>query len=244
MAGHSHAKNVMHRKEAQNKKRSKILSKIAHAIAVAVKLGGTADSNSNAKLRLALKQAQAASMPKEIINRAIENAQKKGCDDNLEEIIYEAYFSPIAIMIETLTSNRNKTGPEIKAILNKYGASIEQPNSLNFLFDKFAAIDCIIEKNQVDEFSFYAIDCSAVDILLEETSDEKILITPLFEAEKLHIAQEQLEKWNITQAQMRYIPKTFKTLCDEKKEKFFKMLEALEENENTQTCWHNYKESD
>lgn len=241
MAGHSHAKNVMHRKEAQNKKRSKVLCKLAHAISVAVKLGGT-EVTSNPKLRLALKKAQAASMPKEIINRAIESAHKKNQGTELEEIIYEGYFNGVAIMIETLTSNRHKTAPEIKSIVNKHGGIIDQPNTVNFLFDKFAAIDCLIEKDKLDEFSLFAIDFGAVDIHEKEDTNNQISVTAFFAPEKLHAAEEKLEIWNPIQAQFCYIPKTFAQLNQEKKEKFFKMLETLEENEDTQACWHNYKE--
>ena len=150
MAGHSHAKNVMHRKAAQNNKRSKVITKISHTIITAIKTGGGSDPETNSKLKFALKQAQAASVPKDVIKRALDNASNTD-DKDLEEIIYEGYCNGVAILVVTITNNRNKTGPEIRAAFSKHGGSIGQPNTVAFMFDKLAHIECEIKKEQFDE---------------------------------------------------------------------------------------------
>lgn len=245
MAGHSHAKNVMHRKAAQNNKRSKVITKISHAISVAIKMGGSIDAETNSKLKFALKQAQAAFVPKDVIKRAIDSASNKD-EKNLEEVIYEGYVSGVAILVMTITDNRNKTGPEIRAAFSKYGGTISTPNTVAFMFDKVGIIDCEIKKEQFDKFFEEAVMIDATDVMedaTQETYETEGYITAraFFASENLHKAQEQLDSnWKITSAELCYIPQTFVELND--KEGFYKMLNALEENESTIACWHNLKE--
>lgn len=248
MAGHSHAKNVMHRKAAQNNKRSKVITKISHAISVAAKMGGSINPETNAKLRIVLKQAQAASVPKDVIKRALDNASNKNAKD-LEEIIYEGYCHGVAVLVVAITDNRNKTGPEMRATFSKYGGSIGQPNTVAFAFDKYAVIDCEIAQEQFDEFFADAVEAEANDILqtdVLETESEKpgiITVQAFFAPKNLHSAQEQLgAKWNVVSAELCYIPQNTVELSETEKETFEKMLNALEENESTIACWHNLKE--
>lgn len=241
MAGHSHAKNVMHRKAAQNKKRSKIITKLAHAISTAIKVGGSTDPEINSKLRLALKQAQQASVPKDVIKRAIESSNKD--DKIMEEIMYEGYISGVAVLIETLTDNKNKTAPEIRAAFNKYGGSISQPNAVAFSFDKVALIELEIAQDEFDIFFEYAIENDAIDVEeFESENADKIFVQAKFKPEDLHKGQEAIDKkWEIENAQLAYIPQNMIELDEEAKKTFEKMLEIIEENESTQNIWHNLK---
>lgn len=243
MAGHSHAKNVMHRKAAQNKKRSKIITKISHAISTAIKVGGSSDPEINPKLRLALKQAQAASVPKDVISRAITTANDKAQGKGLEAIVYEGYLNGIAILIETITDNKNKTAPEIRAIFSKHGGSMSPPGTVAFLFNKVAMIEIETEKNKFDDFFNQAINLEAIDIFdPQENENNKILIQSTFQPEQLHAAQEEIDKnWNIVNAELAYIPQNYLELDEAKTETFNKMMEKLEENESTQAIWHNLK---
>jgi len=243
MAGHSHAKNVMHRKAAQNNKRSKVITKISHAISVAAKMGGSTDPATNAKLRIVLKQAHAASVPKDVIKKALDNASAKNAKD-LEEIIYEGYCHGVGVLVVAITDNRNKTGPEMRATFSKYGGSIGQPNTVAFAFDKYSVIDCEITREQFDEFFADALEAEANDILETECQKPDMITAQAFFAPKnLHSAQEQLAaKWNIVSAELCYIPQNTVELNGTQKEEFEKMLNALEDNESTITCWHNLKE--
>lgn len=246
MAGHSHAKNVMHRKATQNKKKSKVITKIAHMITNAVKQGGSNDPETNFKLKFALKMAHTESIPKDVIMRAIENAHKKS-DQNLEETIYEGYINGVAILIETITDNKNKTAPEIRAIFNKFGGIMGQSNSVAFMFDKLALVECQIMKNQLDDFLADSLEVDVKEIVEEEKIGEsdKLLVKAFFAPENLHKAQEHLDKkWQIVEITLCYIPQNMVDLDDKQEQKatVYKMLNMLEENESTQAIWHNLKE--
>ena len=141
MAGHSKFKNIMYRKGAQDKKRGKIFSRLGREITVAVKMGGGSDPASNSRLRAAFAAARAENMPKENIERAIKKGSGQGSDANFEEIRYEGYGSAgIAIMVETMTDNRNRTAAEIRSIFNKNGGSLGETGSVEYLFSHMGEI--------------------------------------------------------------------------------------------------------
>jgi len=229
MAGHSHAKNVMHRKAAQNSKKAKIYTKISRAITLAIKAGGSIDPDSNPKLRLALRQAQVAGVPKEVIKRSIDKSAQA---DNEEEILYEGYApGGIAVLVETITDNKVRTASEIRSIFSKYGGAMAEPNSVAFMFDKVAQIECEVPEDQFEAFFEYAVEGNATDVI------ENMAI---FAPENYHSAQEYLEtKFPVVNSEFCYIPQNL--IENEKTEGFQKLIDVLEDNENVQNCWHNLK---
>ena len=229
MAGHSHAKNVMHRKEAQNKKKTKVFTRAARAITIAIKEGGSSDVTLNNKLRFALRQAQLARVPKEVINKAL---SKDNDMQNMEEVFYEGYGpNGIAVIIQTFTNNRNKTAPEIRAVFSKYGGNLGETNSVSFLFDHIAVMECIVEEKDYEAFFLDAVSLGANDV-------QKNIA--YFDAKDFNKSGELEKNWQLVDAKLCYIAKNFVELDDTSS--IENMINALEENESTQNCWHNFKE--
>lgn len=229
MAGHSHAKNVMHQKSAMDAKKAKVFTKIAKAIKVAVRLMNDNNEETNPRLRQVLKMAQNANVPKDIIKRALfnDNSNKK-----FEEIIYEGYGpNGLAVLVKVLTDNKNKTASEIRTLFNKHNINIAEPNSVAFLFKNLSVIECIVDN--YDAFLEKCLELNAVDVF------ENIAY---FQAESLHIAQTELEKhFKILNAELAYVAENLIEETEEKQAEILKIIEKLEEDENVQNCWHNYK---
>ena len=134
MAGHSQFKNIMYRKGAQDKKRAKLFAKLGRELTVAAKMGGD-DSASNPRLRAAITSARSNNMPKENVERAIKKGVGGGDGENFEEIRYEGYGpGGIAVIVEALTDNRNRTASEVRAIFSKHGGSLAETGAVSFLF--------------------------------------------------------------------------------------------------------------
>ena len=140
MAGHSQFKNIMHRKGAQDKKRAQQFAKLGREIIVAAKSGGP-DPEANSRLRAAMQAARAANMPKDNVERAIKRATGEGSDVNYEEVRYEGYGpGGVAVMVEALTDNRNRTAAEVRTIFSKNGGSLGETNSVSFQFERVGEI--------------------------------------------------------------------------------------------------------
>lgn len=227
MAGHSHAKNVMRRKNSQNAKKGKVFTKVARAITVAAKKGGF-DVETNFKLKDALRLAKIANLPKENIERAIEKA-KNADKDNLEEMLYEGYGPEgVAILVEVCSDNRNRITSEIRAAFSKYGGNLGEINSVKFMFEHNGFVRCRVEPEREDEFLSQSIELGAIEV--EEPN------IGIFKAENFSQAQYILEqKFEIEESILGFFP-THKT---EGNEKFYKLIEALENNEDIQAVWHN-----
>src|SRR5687768_16304061 len=140
MAGHSKFKNIMHRKGAQDKKRAKIITKVQREITVAAKTGG-GDPGSNPRLRAAMTAARAVNMPNDRIKRAIDSATGAGGAENYEEVRYEGYGpGGVAVIVDVLTDNRNRTAAEMRTAFSKWGGSLGETNSVSFMFDRVGQI--------------------------------------------------------------------------------------------------------
>ena len=140
MAGHSKFKNIMHRKGAQDKKRAKIFSRLGKEISVSVRFGGS-DSESNIRLRSAISSAKALNMPKENIDRAIKKGEGNDPDSNYEEVRYEGYGpAGIAIIVEAMTNNKNRTAAEIRSIFSKFDGNLGEIGSVSHGFKRFGTI--------------------------------------------------------------------------------------------------------
>ena len=163
MAGHSKFKNIMHRKGAQDKKRAKEFSRLGREISVAVKVGGD-DPESNVRLRSAIVSAKGMNMPKDNIERAIKKGQGNDPDSMYEEVRYEGYGPDgVAIIVEALTNNKNRTAAEIRSTFSKFGGNLGESGSVSFGFDRLGNIS--LDKNLVKEDEL-------LDFLIENDTDD------------------------------------------------------------------------
>lgn len=228
MAGHSHAKNVANKKSAMDKKKAKIFLKIAKIISVAIKEGESNNPDLNPRLRLAMKMAQNANVPKDIINKAINT--KHDPTKQIESILYEGYLDGVAILALAHTDNKSKTAPEIRFIFSRANGTIAEPNSVAFMFDKVSKVECDIPKGKEDDFLLDAASIGAIDVKGRVAK---------FPADMHHQAQIELEKnWPIILAELTYEPNTCATKGN--LEGVLNLIEKLEENESIEACWHNY----
>lgn len=164
MAGHSQFKNIMHRKGAQDAKRAKIFTKVGREIVVASRLGGP-DPDSNARLRSAITAARAVDMPNDRIKRAIEQGQGAGDTSNWENIRYEGYApGGVAVVVETLTDNRNRTVGEVRSYFSKLGGALGETNSVAFMFDHVGEIIYPADKATADEMFEAAVEAGADNV--------------------------------------------------------------------------------
>jgi len=169
MAGHSQFKNIMHRKGRQDALRSKLFSKLAREITVAAKLGAP-DPGMNPRLRLAINNAKAQSMPKDNIERAIKKASG-GDDENYEEIRYEGYgVNGVALIVEALTDNRNRTGPAVRSAFAKHGGNLGATGAVSHMFNRIGEIVYAADVGSAEEVLEAAVDAGAEDVQSSEIS--------------------------------------------------------------------------
>ncbi|MDO6355636.1 MULTISPECIES: YebC/PmpR family DNA-binding transcriptional regulator [unclassified Caloramator] len=237
MAGHSKWANIKHRKGKQDALRGKIFTKIGKEIQVAVKEGGP-NPEANSRLRDVIAKAKANNMPMENIQRAIKRATGELKDVTYEEIIYEGYGpNGVAVIVQALTDNRNRTAGDVRHIFEKFGGNLGATGCVSFLFEKKGLI--IVEKEEgIDEDSLMmmALDAGAEDFSSEEDAYE-ITTSP----EDFSKVREALENNGIklASAEVSMIPSTYVALDGEAAEKFEKLLDRLEENDDVQNVWHN-----
>ena len=240
MAGHSKFKNIMHRKGAQDKKRSKIFSKLAKEITVAAKMG-TPDPDMNPRLRTAIQAAKAQNMPKDNIERAIKKSLDAG-GENYEEVRYEGFgVAGVGVIVEALTDNRNRTAGEVRSIFSKNGGNLGETGAVSFGFDHVGAIIYPASVASEDDMLEAAIEAGADEV--ESDDDEHALYV---EGDSLHEVARSLEEkfGEPNSARLIWKPQTSIELDDEKGEKFLKMLEALEDQDDVQNVYANFEVSD
>lgn len=240
MAGHSKFKNIMHRKGAQDKKRSKMFSKLSKEITVAAKMGAP-DPEMNPRLRTAIQAARAQNMPKDNIERAIKKSQDDG-GENYEEVRYEGFgVAGVGVIVEALTDNRNRTAGEVRSIMSKAGGNLGETGSVSFMFDRVGEIAYPASAASNDDMFEAAIEAGADDC--ESSEDEHLLYC---DAEALHEVARALEdKFGEPQsARIMWRPQNSIELDDEKGEKLLRMLEALEDSDDVQNVYANFEVSD
>ena len=241
MAGHSKFKNIMHRKGAQDKKRAKTFSRFGKEISVAVKTGGV-DIESNIRLRSAISAAKALNMPKENIERAIKKGEGNDPDSNYEEVRYEGYGPQgIAIIVEAMTNNKNRTAAEVRSIFSKSGGNLGESGSVSFGFKRLGAITLEKKLTNEEELFDFAVENGSED--LESNEDEFIIYC---ENSILHSLNEKIiTKFGQT-ISAELIWKNVNTIEVEKDsaEKLFKLLNTLEDNDDVQSVASNFEVSD
>ena len=238
MAGHSKFKNIMHRKGAQDKKRAKIFSRLGREISVAVKVGGE-DIESNVRLRSAISSAKSLNMPKDNIERAIKKGQGNDPDTNYEEVRYEGYGPDgVAIIVEALTNNKNRTASEIRSTFSKYGGNLGETGSVSFGFERLGNIS--LNRNFVKEEDLF-------DFLLENETDDYDVNDDEYiiycDQNKLHQLNDKIIK---TYGQTNYSNLIWKSknsvnIDKETADKLFKLLEILEDNDDVQGVSSNFE---
>ena len=236
MSGHSKWNNIKRKKEKTDGAKAKIFTKCGREISVAVKEGGP-DPASNSKLRDAIANAKANNVPNDNIARAV----KKASDDdktNYESILYEGYGpSGVAVMVETLTDNRNRTASNVRHAFDKYGASLGTTGCVSFLFTKKGVL--VIEAEGRDEDAVME-DCFDVGAEDFEVSEEFMQITT--DPANLHDVREALEAkgYNFISADVQYLPSTTVALsAEDDLKRMGQLLDFLEEDEDVQNFWHN-----
>ena len=240
MAGHSHAKNIMHRKGKSDAARSKVFSKLAREITVAAKLG-MPDPAFNARLRLAVTNARAQSMPKDNIDRAIKKAAG-GDGENYDEIRYEGYGpGGVAIIVETLTDNRNRTASNVRSYFSKNGGAMGETNSVGFMFDKVGEITYPLSAGSEDAVMEAAIEAGADDV---ESDEEGHYITTTFEAMVEVAAALEKVLGEAESVKAIWKPQTNTPIDAEKGATLMKLISILEEDDDVQNVYSNFEMSD
>lgn len=242
MSGHSKFANIKHKKEKNDAAKGKIFTVIGREIAVAVKEGG-ADPANNSKLRDVIAKAKANNMPNDTIDRGIKKAAGDLGSVNYENLVYEGYGpNGIAIIVETLTDNKNRTAANVRSAFTKGGGNVGAQGSVSFMFDRKGQI--IIDKEEcemdADELMMTALDAGAEDFNEEEDSYE-VLTAP----DDLGAVREALEAAGVPllEAQVAMIPQTTVELTDEKSLKDIqRILDLLDDDDDVTDVWHNWAE--
>jgi len=241
MAGHSQFKNIMHRKGAQDKKRGKVFTKIIRELTVAAR-SGLPDPASNPRLRAAVIAARDANMPKDTIERAIKRGAGGEDGTNYEEVRYEGYGpGGVAVIVEALTDNRNRTAAEVRSAFAKHGGALGETNSVGFLFDRVGSIRYPASAGGADAIFEMAVEAGADDVQSDEQGHE-ILCAP----DDLNAVREALEaKLGAPQAAaFAWRPRTVTPVDDETAATLFKLLDTLDDSDDVQNVHANFEASD
>lgn len=230
MAGHSHAANIRHRKAAVDSKRSKLWSKLSKAIIVAAKLGG-GDPDHNARLRTAIQDARAMSVPKDNIERAIKKGIGELDGGDVEETMYEGYGpGGVAVMCDIMTDNRNRTAPEVRKIFDNHGGSLGGSGCVSYMFDRKGLI-IVGSKDNEDRVMEIALENDAEDV---QVLEDRIEITT--SPENLSQVSSALEAASIAMdmASVTRIPQMTVDVDEETAKTVLKLLETLEDHDDVQ----------
>jgi YebC/PmpR family DNA-binding regulatory protein len=240
MAGHSQFKNIMHRKGRVDKVRSKLFSKLSREITISAKQG-LPDPDHNARLRAAIIAAKQVSVPKENIQRAIDKATGAGAE-NIEEVRYEGYGpGGVALIVETQTDNRNRTGSDIRSTFSKFGGALGEPNSVTFLFNRVGVIEYPKAKGTDDAMLEIAIEAGADECNSDDESHEFVVSLESYGAVRDAL---EAKLGQPSAAKIEWRPKTMTPVSDDHGETLVKLLDVLDDHDDVQTVYGNYELSD
>ncbi|WP_026986058.1 YebC/PmpR family DNA-binding transcriptional regulator [Fodinicurvata fenggangensis] len=241
MAGHSQFKNIMHRKGAQDKKRAKEFAKLTREIIVAAK-SGLPDPAMNPRLRGAIADARSANMPKDNIDRAIKKATGEGEDVNYEEMRYEGYGpGGVAMIVEALTDNKNRTASEVRAAFSKHGGSLGETNSVAFQFERAGQIVYPVDTADHEEVFEAAAEAGAQDVQSDEENHTIICAPDDFS----DVRDSLTEKYgDPSEARLVWRPMNTTPIDEDQASTLFKMIEVLEDNDDVREVSTNFEVSD
>ena len=240
MAGHSQFKNIMHRKGRQDKARSKLFGKLAREITVAAKLGQP-DPAFNPRLRAAMLAARAENMPKDNIERAIKKAAG-GDSESYDDIRYEGYGpGGVAVIVEVLTDNRNRTAGEVRATFSKNGGNLAETGAVSFMFDRVGIVEYDAGVASADAMLEAAIDAGADDVVSSDGGHEIYAAQDSFGS----VAKALEGKFGEPRkAALAWKPQNAISLDDAEGEQMLELMSALEENDDVQNVYANFEVSD
>jgi YebC/PmpR family DNA-binding regulatory protein len=237
MAGHSQFKNIMHRKGAQDAKRARVFAKLIREITVAARQG-LPDPAFNPRLRAAMTAARQANMTRDTIERAIKKATGAGGGDDYTEVRYEGYGpAGVAVIVEALTDNRNRTASDVRAAFAKHGGALGETNSVSFLFNRLGAIRYPAAVASADDMLEAAIEAGAEDVASDAEAHEVTCATEDFFA-----VRDALEaRFGAPDAaRLDWRPTTSTTLDEDKARSLLKLLDVLEDSDDVQNVYANF----
>lgn len=240
MSGHSKWSTIKRKKGASDAQRAKIFTKVAREISVAVKESGS-DPGTNGKLRDCIAKAKAANMPGDNVDRCIKKAAGSGSGETYEELVYEGYGPcGVAVMVETLTDNRNRTAGDLRHYFDKCGGNMGQSGSVGFLFTARGV--CVLDnpENALNEEKVME-DC--FDVGAEDVDFDEELVQVFCATADVRTVREGLaaKGYRVTSGQVEYLPSTETAIEDaELREKMSKLLDLLDDNDDVQNVWHNW----
>jgi len=240
MAGHSKWANIQHRKGRQDAVRSKLFSKLSKEITVAAKMGEP-DPEKNPRLRLAVKEAKTNSVPKDVIERAIKKSESGDAQD-YDEIRYEGYGTGgVAVIVETMTDNRNRTASNVRSIFSKFGGNLGETGSVSFMFDRVGFITFPGGITDADEMLEAAIESGAIDV--ESSQEEHNIFCTDGDLNNVSNALE-LQFGESISSKLIWRPQTTTELGLEEAEKILKLIDALEDDDDVQNVTANFNISE
>lgn len=235
MAGHSKWANIQHRKGRQDAVRSKLFSKISKEITVAAKMGDP-DVDKNPRLRLAVKEARSNSVPKDVIERAIKKSQ--GSENaNYEDIRYEGYApGGVAIIVEALTDNRNRTASNVRSLFVKYGGNLGESGSVSFMFDRLGVVVFQISVGDEEKMMELAIEVNALDV---ETENDTYSF--FCNDKSLSVMTDDLEQklGECELAKLIWKPKNYLSISSDQQNSLIKLIDSLENDDDVQNVYIN-----
>ncbi len=238
MAGHSKWANIKNKKEKTDAQRGKIFTKIGREIAVAVKEGGGSDPSTNSRLRDVIAKAKASNMPNDNISRSIKKAAGEGDSVNYENVTYEGYGpNGVAIIVDVLTDNRNRTASEIRYIFDRNEGSLGATGCVAWMFDRKGLI--VIENNDTideDDLMMSAIEAGAEDVS-EESEAFEIYTSPTEYSEVLSALEEA--GYSFASADIEMIPQNTVQLNEEQAQTVMNLIDMMEDNDDVQNIYHN-----
>lgn len=246
MSGHSHAKNIAHQKAATDQKRGQTFSKMVRLISIAVREGGV-NLEANAKLKAAVERAKFFNVPNDNIERAIKQASGGQEGKDLSEFAFEAYGpGGIALIVEGITDNKNRTLSEIKQLLNQYNGKMAQEGSVRWLFDRKGVIVLCFGEQTPDQQNKESLEMKAIEAGAQDVEWQDDLLEVLLPAESVQAAKSALEKAGvkITSASVEWLPKEEIYVPDSDHALAQKLIDGLDENNDTQNVYSNLGEKD
>lgn len=239
MSGHSKWSTIKRKKEKTDQQRAKVFTKIGRELAVVVKAGGP-DPNVNSKLKDVIAKAKAANVPNDNIDRIIKKAAGEDDGKTYEEIIYEGYGpSGVAVVVEALTDNRNRTAGDVRHYFDKFGGNLGQNGSVMFMFNRVGTITIDGADKEEDTVMEAALDAGAEDFNFD--GEVFVITTAANDLGKVRDALEA-QGYSFLSAEVEYVPSTMTTLTNpEDIENMEKMIEMFEENDDVQAIWHNWE---
>jgi YebC/PmpR family DNA-binding regulatory protein len=237
MAGHSQFKNIMHRKGAQDARRARQFARLIREITVSAR-HGLPDPAANPRLRAAVTAARIANMPKDTVDRAIKKASGAAVGDDYQEVRYEGYGpSGVAVIVEALTDNRNRTASDVRSAFNKYGGALGETNSVSFMFDRLGVVRYPASVASADEMLEAVIEAGADNVESDAEAHEVTTTVEGFfgvrDALEARFGEPEVAK-------LDWRPTTLVTLDEEKAVSLLKLLDVLDENDDVQNVFANF----